>query len=65
MKINPIVIAAIGGAVIFYFWKRRMTPVNATPQALSPSSVPQEWIESTPQGVPVIGTSNQLYDILT
>lgn len=55
--------------MVYYLWKQR----NATPQLLpsaSPrfparESVPQEWIEMTPQGSTVVGTSGGLYDILT
>lgn len=67
MKFNPMLIAAIGGAAIFFFWRQRQARarIDVTPQQLSPSSVPQEWIESTPEGYSVTGTSNELYDILT
>lgn len=67
MKLNPLLIAAVGGAAIFFFWKQRQAraAIDVTPKALSPSSVPQEWIESTPEGYSVTGTSNELYDILT
>jgi len=69
MKNFPLIIALVGGAMVYYLWKQR----NATPQLLpsaSPrfparESVPQEWIEMTPQGSTVVGTSGGLYDILT
>lgn len=67
MKINPMFIAAIGGLVVFFLWNQRRTQ-NAQPmqsQALAPSSVPQEWIEMTPESYTVIGTSTDPWDILT
>lgn len=65
MKLNPMLIALLGGAVVYFLWQQRQATAAVTPKALAPGSVPQEWIESTPEGMPVIGTSNELYDILT
>jgi hypothetical protein len=65
MKLNPMLIALLGGAVVFFLWRQRQAKAIALPQGISPENVPQEWIESTPKGAPVIGTSNELYDILT
>lgn len=62
----PLIIAVAGGAALFFWWQQRQRQMVApAPQALAPSSVPQEWIESTPEGYQVIGTSSDLYDILT
>jgi len=67
MKINPMFVAAIGGLVVFFLWNQRRAqaaqPVQS--KALAPSSVPQEWIEMTPEGYPVMGTSSDPWDILT
>lgn len=65
MKLNPMLIALLGGAVVYFLWQQRQATAAVTRQALSPGSVPQEWIESTPAGVPVMGTSSEMYDILT
>lgn len=67
MKFNPMMIAAIGGLVVFFLWNQRRAQA-AQPlasKALSPSSVPQEWIEMTPESYTVIGTSDDPWDILT
>jgi len=76
MKINPLLIAAIGGAAIFFLWKQRTAEAKITNQQnanapatssykLTTASVPQEWIETTPEGYTVVGTSTDKYDILT
>jgi len=67
MKINPMLIAALGGLAVFFLWNQRraQAAVPATRQELSPSSVPQEWMEMTPEGYTVIGTSDDPWDILT
>jgi len=67
MKINPMLVAAVGGLVVFFLWNQRRAQATqpASSKALSPSSVPQEWIEMTPEGYTVIGTSGDPWDILT
>jgi hypothetical protein len=65
---NPMLIAAIGGAAIFFFWKQRQAKADVPPTSsfqLGPSSVPQEWIEMTPEGYSVTGSTSEMYDILT
>ena len=61
----PLIIAVAGGAALFFMWQQRNRAAMMEPQALSPSSVPQEWIEATPEGYRVIGTSADMFDILT
>jgi hypothetical protein len=64
---NPMLIAAIGGAAIFFFWRQQQARarIDVAPKQLSPSSVPQEWIEMTPEGYSVTGSTSEMYDILT
>ena len=67
MKMNPMIIAAVGGLVVFFLWNQRRANamVPSPSKALAPSSVPQEWVEMTPEGYTVIGTSTDPWDILT
>lgn len=67
MKNLPLIIAVAGGAAIFFLWRQQQAraAINTTPKPLAPSSVPQEWIEMTPEGYGVIGTSSDPWDILT
>ncbi len=69
MRNLPLIIAVAGGALVFFLWRQRqaqasaMAPAPSTYQ-LGPSSVPQEWIEMTPEGYTVPGTTDRPYDIL-
>jgi len=67
MKNFPFIIAIAGGAAIFFLWRQRQAQAGITtaPAPLARSSVPQEWIEMTPEGYGVIGTSGDPWDILT
>ena len=68
MKNLPLIIAIAGGGLIFYLWKQKQAAAAIPPPGsyqVTAQSVPQEWIESTPEGVSVGGTTNELYDILT
>ncbi len=65
----PLIIAVAGGALIYFLWQQRQASAAVMQPgariAPSPSSVPQEWIEATPEGYPVIGTTGDPWDILT
>jgi len=66
----PLLIAVAGGALAFFWWKQRegKAAVSGPPPAsyqLTTESVPAEWIEQTPEGYSVTGSTNELYDILT
>jgi len=67
MKSLPFIIAVAGGALVFMLWKQRNAFASGPmpSKQLAPSSVPQEWIEMTPEGYSVIGTSSDPWDILT
>lgn len=66
MKNFPLIIAVAGGAFIYFLWRQRQGNAAAMqPQQLSRESVPAEWIEMTPEGYGVIGTSSDPWDILT
>ncbi len=68
MKNMPFLIAIAGGALVFFLWNQRRAQAAQpaiTAQPLAPSSVPQEWIEMTPEGYGVIGTTGDPWDILT
>ena len=68
MKISPaLLIALLGGAAVwFYIQQRNKRRLDAArSNAPAASSVPQAWIEQTPAGKTVVGTSTDLYDILT
>lgn len=72
MKISPaLLIALIGGAAAFFYFQRR---AQSAPQALIPGEapagyrytpIPQRWIDYTPEGYSVVGTTNRMYDFLT
>ncbi|NIT36978.1 MAG: hypothetical protein GTN49_10855 [candidate division Zixibacteria bacterium] len=70
MRNLPLIIAVAGGALVFFLWRQRQAQANAL-SPVAPSqfpareSVPQEWIESTPEGMTVIGTTSDPWDILT
>lgn len=62
----PLIIAVAGGALVYFLWQQRQAKaITAQPQPLARESVPQEWIEMTPEGYGVIGTSADMWDILT
>jgi len=62
----PLIIAVAGGALAFFLWKQREArAIVAQPQQLQRESVPAEWIEMTPEGYNVIGTTGERWDILT
>lgn len=66
MKNFPLIIAVAGGALVFFLWKQRQAQaITAQPRPVSREYVPQEWIEMTPEGYGVIGTSSDPWDILT
>lgn len=66
MKNLPLIIAVAGGALAFFLWRQRQGQAAAMqPQQLSRESVPAEWIEMTPEGYGVIGTTGDPWDILT
>lgn len=70
MRNLPLIIAVAGGGLIYFLWRQReakaaaIAPLPASYQ-LTAESVPQEWIEYTPEGYSVTGSTNELYDILT
>lgn len=64
MKNFPLIIAIAGGALAFLLWKQREARAIVA-QPLRRESVPQEWIEMTPEGYGVIGTTGDPWDILT
>lgn len=70
MKNLPLLIAVAGGGLIYFLWRQReakaatLAPPPSSYQ-LTTESVPQEWIEYTPEGYSVTGSTNELYDILT
>ena len=62
----PRIIAVAGGALFYFLWQARQGNAAAMrPQQLSRESVPAEWIEMTPEGYGVIGTTGDPWDILT
>ncbi len=68
MKNLPLIIAIAGGALAFLLWKQREAKAAVVTNAarqVSREYVPQEWIESTPEGYGVIGTTGSEWDILT
>ncbi len=67
MKISPaLMIAIVGAAAVFFYMQRNAKAAPAPKQLpLQPGGVPQGWIEQTPAGYTVVGTSDDLYDIAT
>lgn len=68
MKISPaLMIAVIGAAAVFFYLQRRNAQRLDAARANVPGlpSVPQSWIEQTPGGYTVVGTTTDLYDIAT
>lgn len=68
MKISPaLMIAIVGAAAVFFYMQRRAQAgtMAAPSTALQPGGVPPGWVERTPQGFTVPGTTGRLYDILT
>jgi hypothetical protein len=70
MKNLPLIIAVAGGAMVYFLWRQRQGEAaalapNAVTQYPRREYVPQEWIESTPEGYGVIGTTGDPWDILT
>lgn len=66
MKNFPLIIAVAGGALVYFLWQQRQAQaITAQPRPVAREYVPQEWIEMTPEGYGVIGTSSDAWDILT
>lgn len=66
MKINPpLMIALIGAAAVFFYFQRRAQATAPARVPLQPGGVPQNWIEQTPAGHTVVGTTTDLYDFAT
>lgn len=65
MKISPALMVAIVAAVGVYFYIRKTKAAPVAPPSLQPGGVPQGWIEQTPAGHTVVGTTTDLYDIAT
>jgi hypothetical protein len=62
----PLIIAVAGGALVYFLWQQRQAQaITAQPRPLARESVPQEWIEMTPEGYSVPGTTADPWDILT
>lgn len=62
----PLIIAVAGAGLIYFLWQQRQAKAAVMqPQLLQRESVPAEWIEMTPEGYGVIGTTGDPWDILT
>jgi hypothetical protein len=58
----PLFLAVAGGALVYFLWRQKQSQavIAHTPAR---ASVPQEWVENTPEGYAVIGTTGDPWDL--